>query len=85
MRFYFSNGYNLKCMIFITFCLYFDLATTRRLCTRTISVASVLSNESRLWLDGIYRRLSGRVSIRKPYQGEVLNKFYLTQLSMKQK
>lgn len=42
----------------------------RRLCSRTLSAGSVLANESRIWLDLIFKRLSGKVSIRKPYYAE---------------
>ena len=47
------------------------VVAARRLCTRTLSAGSILANECSLWLDGIFRRLSGRLSIRKPYFAEI--------------
>ena len=41
------------------------------LCTSTISAASVLNVEGKLWLKSIHRRLGGRVSVKKPYFAEV--------------
>ncbi|KXJ18272.1 Exonuclease 1 [Exaiptasia diaphana] len=40
------------------------------LCTSTISAASVLNVEGKLWLKSIHRRLGGRVSVKKPYFAE---------------
>lgn len=37
----------------------------------SISAGSVLDNEGRLWLKQIYRRLSGRVSVKRPYYAEI--------------
>lgn len=39
---------------------------------RTVSVKSILDNESRLWLNGIHRRLAGRVGVRRPYFCEII-------------
>ena len=40
------------------------------LCTPSISAVSILHKESQLWLKEIYKRMSGRVSI-KPHYGEI--------------
>lgn len=41
------------------------------LLSSTISAASVLQQESKLWLNQIYKRFSGRVSVRQPYRAEI--------------
>ncbi|XP_031560725.1 uncharacterized protein LOC116296782 [Actinia tenebrosa] len=41
------------------------------LISHTITTGSILDSEARLWLRQIYRRLSGRVSIRRPYYAEI--------------
>lgn len=52
--------------------MFLILDASHHLCIRTLSAGSILFDESRLWLDGIYRRLSGRVSIRTPYKAEIV-------------
>ncbi len=37
----------------------------------TISAAEILSNESKLWLDRIYRRLASKRSVRQPFYAEI--------------
>ena len=39
--------------------------------SKSLNVGSVFDSESRIWLNGIYRRLAGKVGIRKPYYGEI--------------
>ena len=39
--------------------------------SKSLNVGSVLDSESRVWLNCIYRRLAGKVGIRKPYYGEI--------------
>jgi len=51
-------------------CLDFQAATLR-LSHRTLNVGSILYEESRMWLNGIHRRLAGKVGIRRPYFGEI--------------
>ena len=41
------------------------------LSSHTITAGTILDSKARLWLKQIYRRLSGRVSIRRPYYAEI--------------
>ena len=41
------------------------------LCSSTFFAASILHAEGILWLNSIYRRLAGRVSVKQPYYAEV--------------
>lgn len=71
--------YNLKIWKFKTFkkvnnYIFFSLdlqQVAHMLNSRTLSVRSVLDQESRLWLSAIHRRLAGRVGIRRPYFSQI--------------
>ena len=41
------------------------------LLSSTLSSASVLHTEAKLWLSLVYKRLAGRVSVRQPYRAEL--------------
>ena len=45
------------------------------LLNKTVNCGTIFANESRQWLQKINARLSGRVSIRKPYQGKIVRNF----------
>ena len=45
------------------------------LLNKNVNCGTIFANESRQWLQKINARLSGRVSIRKPYQGEIVRNF----------
>ena len=42
---------------------------------KTVNRGTIFATESRQWLQKINARLSGRISIRKPYQGEIVRNF----------
>ena len=45
------------------------------LLNKTVNCGTIFATESRQWLQKINARLSGRISIRKPYQGEIVRNF----------
>ena len=45
------------------------------LLNKTVNCGTIFANESRQWLQKINACLSGHVSIRKPYQGEIVRNF----------
>lgn len=45
------------------------------LLNRTVNCATIFNAESKQWLKKISNRLSGKISIRHPYQGEIVRNF----------
>lgn len=45
------------------------------LLSKSVNCGAIFAIESRQWLKKINSRMSGRVSIRKPYQGEIVRNF----------
>ncbi|KXJ22355.1 hypothetical protein AC249_AIPGENE23050 [Exaiptasia diaphana] len=46
-------------------------STARPLLDKSIHAGSLIQTEGKMWLDCIYRRLSGRRSVRKPFYAEI--------------